>query len=131
MPEGTICRLSCSIYSYQTGQRKKKTGQIRAGTWSGMESEVRGKFKREGAYVYPWLIHVDVRQKATLYCKAIILQLQINKFKFKERIRKKKEWAVALPSQFFYFIHFGLIIENTRLSFLYNTQARSASLFCG
>ena len=51
---------------------------------------MRGKFKREGAYVYPWLIHVDVWQKATLYCKAIILQLQINKFKFKERIRKKK-----------------------------------------
>ena len=35
-------------------------------------------FKREGAYVYCWLIHADVWQKPTQYCKAIILQLQIN-----------------------------------------------------
>ena len=30
-------------------------------------------FKREGTYVYPWLIHVDVWQKPTQYCKAVIL----------------------------------------------------------
>ena len=84
----------------------------------------RGRFKREGTYVFPWLIHVDVWKTPAQYCKAIILQ-----FKFKER--KKKEWAVALPSQFFYLIHFGLIIENTSFFFLYKTQARSASLFCG
>ena len=41
--------------------------------WDG----VRGKFKREGTYVYLWLIHADVWQKPTQYCKAIILQLQI------------------------------------------------------
>ena len=29
-------------------------------------------------YVYLWLIHVDVWQKPTQYCKAIILQLKIN-----------------------------------------------------
>ena len=38
-----------------------------------------GRFKREGTYVYPWLIHVDVWQK-TKFCKTIILQLKI-KFK--------------------------------------------------
>jgi len=37
------------------------------------------RFKREGTYVYPWLIHVDEWQKPTQYCKAIILQLKINK----------------------------------------------------
>ena len=42
---------------------------------------VGGSFKREGTYVYLWLIHVDVWQKPTQYCKAIILQLKINKFK--------------------------------------------------
>ena len=36
-------------------------------------------FKREGTYVYQWLILVDVRQKPTQYCKAIIFQLKINK----------------------------------------------------
>ena len=41
--------------------------------------EVRGKFKREGTYVYLWLILVDVWQKPTQHCKACILQLKINK----------------------------------------------------
>ena len=36
-----------------------------------------GRFKREGACVYLWLIHDDVWQKPTQYCKVIILQLKI------------------------------------------------------
>ena len=40
--------------------------------------EVGGRFKREGTYVYLWLIHVGVWQKPTQYFKAIILQLKIN-----------------------------------------------------
>ena len=43
---------------------------------------VRGRFKREGTYVYLWLIHTDVWQKPTQYCKAIILQLKINLKKY-------------------------------------------------
>ena len=39
-----------------------------------MEWEVGGKFKREGTYVQVWLINVDVWQKSTQYCKAIILR---------------------------------------------------------
>ena len=31
---------------------------------------------REGTYVYLWLIHVDIWQKTTKFCKAIILQLK-------------------------------------------------------
>ena len=42
--------------------------------------EVGGRFKREGRCVYQWLIHVDVQQKPTQYCKAIILKLKIIKF---------------------------------------------------
>ena len=38
--------------------------------------EVGGRFKREGTYVYLWLIHVDVWHKPTQYCKAIIFQLK-------------------------------------------------------
>ena len=33
-------------------------------------------FRREGTFVYLWLIHVVVWQKPTQYCKAIILQLK-------------------------------------------------------
>ena len=35
-----------------------------------------GRFKREGTYVYLWLMHVDVWQKTTEFCKAIILQFK-------------------------------------------------------
>jgi len=48
---------------------------------AGMGWEVRGSFKREGTYIYLWLIPVDIWQKPTQYCKAIIRQLK-NKFKF-------------------------------------------------
>ena len=41
--------------------------------------EVGGRFKRERTYVHLWLIHVDVWQKSTQYCKVIILQLKIQK----------------------------------------------------
>ena len=47
-----------------------------------MEWEVGERFKAEGTYVYLWLIHVDVGQKTTKFCKAIILQLK-NKLKNK------------------------------------------------
>ena len=36
-----------------------------------------GKFKREGTYIYLWLIHTIVWQKPTQYSKAIILQLKL------------------------------------------------------
>ena len=39
-----------------------------------MGSEMVGKFKRERMYVYLWLILVEVWQKTTKFCKAIILQ---------------------------------------------------------
>ena len=37
------------------------------------------KFKREGTHVYLWLIDVDIWQKPTKFCKAIILQLKTKK----------------------------------------------------
>jgi len=49
-----------------------------------------GRFKREGTYVYLWLIHVDVWQKSNQYCKATILQLKINNF-FKDKQQKKEK----------------------------------------
>ena len=43
-----------------------------------MGREVGGRFKKEGKYVYFWLIHIDVWQKPSQYCKVIIFQLQKN-----------------------------------------------------
>ena len=53
-----------------------------------MGKEMGGRFKREGIYVYLWLIHVEVRQKTTKFCKAIILQLK-NKLKKRKKLEKK------------------------------------------
>ena len=40
----------------------------------GLRNNLGGReFKRKGRYVYLWLIHVDVYQKPTQYCKSIIL----------------------------------------------------------
>ena len=50
----------------------------------GLGSEMGGSFKREGIYVYLWLIHVDILQKPTQSCKRIILQLK------NELIKKKR-----------------------------------------
>ena len=50
----------------------------------GMEWEVGGRFNREEIYVYLWLIHVDISEKPIQYCKALILQLKINKLKKKK-----------------------------------------------
>ena len=50
--------------------------------WGEEGCEVGGRFEREGAYSCLWLIHVDIWQKPTQYCKAIIFQLKINTLKF-------------------------------------------------
>ena len=55
-----------------------------------------GRFKMEGTFVYLWLIHVDVWQKQTQYCKIIILQLKIIKLK-KFSLKLKKERITTRP----------------------------------
>ena len=44
----------------------------------------RREVQKEGTPVYRQLIHVDVWLKSPQYCKAIILQLKINKFILKK-----------------------------------------------
>ena len=50
-----------------------------------MGREVGRRFKREGTYVHLRLIHVDVWQKPTQFCKSIILQL-------KNKLKKRVDW---------------------------------------
>ena len=46
-------------------------------------------------YTYGWLIHVDVWQKPTQHCKAIICQLKIKRRKKRECLRgQAQEQAV-------------------------------------
>ena len=44
------------------------------GGWNRMGRWEEGS--REGTYVCLWLIHVDISQKTTKFCKAIIFQLK-------------------------------------------------------
>ena len=74
-----------SIISVQLEVKKKKEkekhiipDQTYTTQRAGMGWQVRGRFKREETHIYLWLIHVDVWQKPTQYCKAIILQLKMN-----------------------------------------------------
>ena len=50
---------------------------------------------REGTHVYLWLIHADIWQKPTQYCKAMILQLKTSKLK-KETLEPEALQGIAL-----------------------------------
>jgi len=46
-------------------------------TWGdGMGREVGEESRREGSHVFLWVIHVDVWQRPSQYCKLTILQLK-------------------------------------------------------
>ena len=64
-------QLNYISFRYQSRQTNNYRG--------GVGREMGGRFKREGIYVYLWLIHVEVWQKTAKSCKAIILQLKIIK----------------------------------------------------
>ena len=74
----TICKID-SQQEFAVWLRERKQGLCEnLDRWDGEEME--GSFGREGTWVYLWLILVDVWQKTTEFCKAIILQFkkQIN-----------------------------------------------------
>lgn len=48
-----------------------------------MDWEVGWRFKRKWTYLYLWLLHTVIWQKPTHYCRAIILQLKVDKLKKK------------------------------------------------
>ena len=52
---------------YDAGSANWSLWQPRGVGWGG---EAGRRFKREGTYVYLWLIHADVWQKPTQYCKS-------------------------------------------------------------
>ena len=66
----TICKID-SQREFAVWVGKLKQGSTQKG---GKGKEMGGKFKREEIYVYLWLIHGEVWQKPTKFCKAIILQ---------------------------------------------------------
>ena len=58
-------------------------------TWrGGMGWEVGGRFRRERTHVYLRLVLVDVWQRLTQYCKAVIFPSKVN---FKKKFLRKYE----------------------------------------
>ena len=77
----TICKIE-SQQEFAVGLKKLKEGFcINLDEWAG-EGDGR-EFKREVIYVYLWLIHVEVWQKTTKFCKAVILH-------WKKRRRRRR-----------------------------------------
>ena len=68
----TICKIN-SHQEFAIGLRKLKQG-LSVDLEGGMGSEMRGRLKKKGVYVYLWLIHVEVSQKTAKFCKASIFQ---------------------------------------------------------
>ena len=58
---------------YGSGNSNRGSVTIQRG---GMGWEMGRRFRREGTYVYLWLIHADIWQKPTKFCKEIILPLK-------------------------------------------------------
>ena len=55
------------------------------------EWEMGGGFRRQGTYVYLWLIHVDVWQRLAQYCRAVVLL----KKKKTYTLKKKRRYTVT------------------------------------
>ena len=72
----TICKIDSQL-EFAVWLRKLKQG-LCINLGGGMGRVMAASFKREGIYVYLWLIHVEVLQNTTKFYKAIILQLKNN-----------------------------------------------------
>ena len=78
----TICKID-SQWEFAVGSGNSHRGSV--STKRGrVGREMEGRFRSGGTYVYLWLIHVEVWQKTTEFCKAIILPLKINIFFLKK-----------------------------------------------
>ena len=68
-------------------------------TWKqGIYRDNRVKMRSE-VWIFLRLIHVDILQKTTHYCKSTIPQLKINKFKFKKDVDPNSigQFSFTLP----------------------------------
>ena len=69
-----ICYIVSGEFLYDAGSSDLVLcDNLEAVGWGGRSS---GGVQERGPYAYLWPIHVDIRQKPTQYCKAIILQDQ-------------------------------------------------------
>ena len=88
----TLIRIWISSQGFLRGASGKESSVLWQPRGDGVQRGVEGRFMKEGKYVYLWLIYADVWQNPAQYCKAIILQLKMNKFlKYIKKQKKKKK----------------------------------------
>ena len=83
-----MCKID-SQWVFDVWQRELKPvlcGNLEG--WDGVGGGREGQEGGDGDICTLWLIYVNVWPKPTQYCKAIILQLKINKFIFKSILAK-------------------------------------------
>ena len=85
----TICKIY-SPWEFAIGCRE--LNPVLCDNLKGRDGRLKGG-PRGRRHMYTWLIHVDIWQKPTEYCKAIILQLKmiINKNNFKHTLPKRED----------------------------------------
>ena len=94
----TICKID-SQWEFAVWLRELKHGLC--DNLEGRDrGEMEGRFRREGTWVYLWLIFVDVWQKTTKFCKGNILKLKKLSGKKKKRLLwgfLRQYWSLAWP----------------------------------
>ena len=72
----TIC-ITDDQCKFDAWSRALKAGALGQPRGMGWEGKWKGSLeKQDGGHTCPWLIHVEVWQKSSQYCKVIILQLK-------------------------------------------------------
>ena len=72
----------------------------------------------QGIYVYQWLIHADVWQKPTPYCKSIILQFK--KKKRKQITNKHLQYGTGNATQYSVITYIGIKSKMSGSKYMYN-----------
>ena len=68
----TICKIDSENLLYDAGS----SNQVLCDNLERWDGVGGGREVQEGGDIYLWLIHADLWQKPTQYCKAIVLQLK-------------------------------------------------------
>ena len=94
----TICKID-SQREFAVWLRKLKQGLcINLEGWDG-KGDGKEVQKKEGIYVYLWLIHIEDWQKTTKFCKPIILQHKNKFFKNWWNSNRKKKQQLDLDTE--------------------------------
>ena len=117
----TICKIN-DQFKFDAWSRALKAGAL--GQPRGMGWRRRWeRFQDGGTHVHPWLIHVDLLQKAPQYCKVISLKLN----KLRKR-KKKKERERETTKVGCYFLQRIFPNQGSKLWFLYLLHWQVCSL---